>query len=72
MGTIGMEGAYKAMRTGKHMGAGREILPPMPWQSLNALTDDDLKAVYAYLRSVPAIKNRVPDPLPPGGQPAFD
>lgn len=63
---------HKAMRTGKHMGGGREILPPMPWQSLNALTDEDMKAVYAYLRSVPAIQNRVPDPLPPGGKPAFE
>ena len=63
---------YKAMRTGKHMGAGREILPPMPWQSLNALTDDDLKAIYAYLRSIPAITNRVPEPLPPGGKPSFE
>lgn len=62
----------KAMRTGKHMGAGREILPPMPWQSLGSLTDDDLKAVFAYLKSIPAIKNRVPDPLPPAGKPAFE
>ena len=62
----------KAMRTGKHMGAGREILPPMPWQSLGSLTDDDLKAVFAYLKSIPAIKNRVPDPLPPAGKPTFE
>jgi len=57
----------KAMRTGKHMGAGRDILPPMPWQNLNKLSDADLRAVYAYLRTVPAVKNRVPDPVPPGG-----
>jgi hypothetical protein len=29
------------------------------------MTDDDLGAVFAYLRSVPAVRNRVPDPLPP-------
>lgn len=62
----------KAMRTGKHMGAGREILPPMPWQSVGTLTDEDLKAMFAYLNSLPAIKNRVPDPLPPNGKPAFE
>ena len=28
-------------------------------------SDDDLKAIYAYLRTIPAIHNRVPDPLPP-------
>lgn len=62
----------KAVRTGKHMGAGREILPPMPWQSLGSLNDDDLKAVFAYLKSIPAIENRVPEPLPPGGKPTFE
>ena len=53
------------MRTGKHLGVGREILPPMPWFALAALTDDDLKAIFAYLGTVPPIKNKVPDPLPP-------
>jgi len=55
----------KTMRTGKHMGAGREILPPMPWYDLALLTDDDLKAVFAYLHSVKPIKNTVPQPMPP-------
>ena len=50
----------QTMRTGRHMGVARPILPPMPWQSLNSLDDGDLKAVYAYLRSLPPIKNRVP------------
>jgi hypothetical protein len=57
----------KAMRTGKHMSAGRDILPPMPWQSLAGLHDDDLKAIYAYLRTIPAIRNEVPTPISPGG-----
>jgi hypothetical protein len=26
----------------------------------------DLGAIYAYLQSIPPIKNRVPEPLPPG------
>jgi len=30
------------------------------------LTDDDLKSIYAYLRTIPAIENRVPDPIAPG------
>ena len=55
----------KAMRTGKHMGVGRPILPPMPWQSFGHLKDEDLKAIFAYLQSLPAIHNRVPDPVPP-------
>lgn len=59
----------KALRTGRHMGASREILPPMPWFNYGKMSDDDLKAVYAYLRSIPAIHNRVPDPLPPAAPP---
>jgi mono/diheme cytochrome c family protein len=55
----------KALRTGRHMGASREILPPMPWSNYGKMTDDDLKAVFAYLRSIPPVHNRVPDPLPP-------
>ena len=52
----------KAMRTGKHFGGnGRAILPPMPWMNVAALTDQDLKAMFAYLRSVPAVHNPVPD-----------
>lgn len=57
----------QAMRTGKHLGAGRDILPPMPWQGLSGLTDDDLRAIFAYLRSVPAVANTVPDPIRPDG-----
>jgi mono/diheme cytochrome c family protein len=53
------------MRTGKHMGAGRPLLPPMPWQASAQLTDDDLKAMFAYLKSIPALKNRVPEPVLP-------
>lgn len=62
----------KAMKTGKHMGSGRDILPPMPWQSLAHLTDDDLKAVYQYLRTIPSVVNRVPSPIPPGGKASFE
>ena len=53
------------MRTGRHMGRGRPILPPMPWEGVGKLTDQDLKAVFVYLRTIPAVKNRVPQPTPP-------
>jgi hypothetical protein len=52
----------KAMRTGKHAGSGRPILPPMPWANAAAMTDEDLRAVYAFLQSTPPIKNAVPKP----------
>src|SRR5262245_967807 len=53
----------KAIRTGKHLGAGRAIMPPMPWKMYSNATDADLKAIFAYLRTVPPIKNKVPDPI---------
>jgi mono/diheme cytochrome c family protein len=53
------------IRTGRHFGRGRAILPPMPWPVYRNLTDEDLDAVFAYLQTVPPIRNRVPQPLPP-------
>ncbi len=55
----------QTMRTGRHQGQGRRILPPMPWPWIGKMTDDDLKAVFAYLQQIPAVKNKVPDPIPP-------
>jgi cytochrome c553 len=55
----------KALRTGKHVGVARDILPPMPWPMIGQLSDDDLKAIWAYLGSIPPIVNHVPDPIPP-------
>lgn len=55
----------KSMRTGKHLGDGRHILPPMPWFSIAVLTDKDLKAVFSYLRSIKPIVNEVPQHIPP-------
>lgn len=53
------------IRTGRHMGRGREILPPMPIPVYNNFSDGDLAAIFAYLQSIPPIKNRVPEPRPP-------
>jgi len=58
-----------AIRTGKNRGTGRAILPPMPWQMYKDVTDADLKAIFAYLQSLPAINNLVPAPLPPNKVP---
>ncbi len=58
------------MRTGKHQGKGRPVLPPMPYFVVGALTDPEIKALWAYLRSLPPVKNRVPQPIdPPEGAP---
>ena len=54
-----------AIRNGRHEGQGRPILPPMPWPMYRNATDDDLHAVFAYLQTIPAIRNRVPQPIEP-------
>ncbi|HYH06008.1 MAG TPA: diheme cytochrome c-553 [Thermoanaerobaculia bacterium] len=53
----------KTIRTGRHWGVSRPILPPMPWQAFRHLSDEDLKSIYAYLRTVKPIKNQVPDAI---------
>ena len=55
----------ETIRTGRHMGRGREILPPMPIPVYRNFTDADLEAIFSYLQSIPAVRNRVPEPLPP-------
>jgi mono/diheme cytochrome c family protein len=55
----------QAMRTGRHLGVARPIAPPMPWQALAGLPDRDLRAIYRYLMAQPAVRNKVPDYLPP-------
>jgi len=65
LGSWTVEQFIKTMRTGKHLGVGRDILPPMPWFGLAGLTDDDLKAIFAYLHSIKSIENQVPHPIPP-------
>lgn len=65
LGGWSQETFIQAIRTGKHAGGGRDILPPMPWMDYAQMTDEDLQAVFAYLRSLPPVSNIVPAPLPP-------
>ena len=51
------------MRSGRHLGVGRPVLPPMPIPAYRNFSDADLAAIFAYLQSVPPVKNRVPQPL---------
>jgi hypothetical protein len=57
----------KTLRTGKHLGqdGGRQILPPMPWEDFGKYTDEDLKSIFAYLKALPPISNKVPAPVSP-------
>jgi mono/diheme cytochrome c family protein len=57
----------KVLRTGIRLN-GEPLRPPMPWEWYSQLTDDDLKAIFAYLRTIPPISNEVPEDLPPPSQ----
>ena len=56
-----------ALRNGKLKGlaGSRDLLPPMPWPSIRNYKDDELKAIFAYLKSIKPISNMVPPPTPP-------
>ena len=47
-------------------GKGWHMLPfPMPWVGYAQLTDTDVNAIIAYLRTIPPINNRIPPPERP-------
>jgi len=58
---------FTAIREGKWKGMknNRDLLPPMPWQDFRNLTDNELSAVFAYLKSIKPIQNVVPPATPP-------
>lgn len=72
-GTWTEELFIKMLRKGKFMGveAGRPIMPPMPWQAIGSMTDNDLKSLFAYLQSIPAINNVVNAYVPPDEMKSF-
>ena len=65
IGTMSEEMFIKTLREGKWMGVGRPLLPPMPWQGIGLLDDQDLKCMYTYLQSIKPIHNEVSQPVPP-------
>ncbi len=56
------------LRTG-HRPDGTPLLPPMPWPSTAQLTDREMSALTAYLKSLPPVKHKKPASLPPGVAP---
>jgi mono/diheme cytochrome c family protein len=63
LGNYTEEQFVMTIREGKKQGRGRALLPPMPWQVIRNFSDEDLKSIYAYLRTIKPIKNKVPDPV---------
>jgi len=54
-----------AIREGLGRHAGRRIMV-MPWQGYARLSDDDARAILAYLRNLKPVRHRLPDDVPAG------
>jgi hypothetical protein len=65
LGSWSEEMFIATMRTARHQGKGRPILPPMPVKMIGKANDEDLKSIFAYLQSLPPVKNKVPAPIDP-------
>jgi hypothetical protein len=53
------EGKWKGLKN------SRSLMPPMPWFTYRLMTDNELKAIFAYLKSTKPIENVEPPIVPP-------
>ena len=53
------KGMYKGLE------GGRMMLPPMPWQNYRNMKDEDIHAMFMYLKSIEPVSNIVPAPIAP-------
>jgi len=61
------EGFKTALKEGWYKGIDgtRKLLPPMPWENFKNISDEDVSAIFAYLKSTKPVSNVVPDALAP-------
>jgi mono/diheme cytochrome c family protein len=57
----------KALTEGKWKGleGSRPLLPPMPWENYKHIKEEDVRAIFAYLKSTKPVENIVPRPVTP-------
>ncbi|RDB02421.1 c-type cytochrome [Runella aurantiaca] len=67
IGTWSYEQFKTALTQGKSKGlaTARPLLPPMPWVNYTNMAEEDIEAVFKYLKSTKPVKNAVPAPIPP-------
>ncbi|MEQ9265020.1 MAG: c-type cytochrome [Balneolaceae bacterium] len=53
------EGVFKGLDN------SRMLLPPMPWVNYAEMKDEDIQAIFAYLKSIKPVDNLVPSPVSP-------
>jgi mono/diheme cytochrome c family protein len=61
------ENFKRALKEGKFKGLerSRTLLPPMPWANFVNISDEDISAIFAYLKSTKPVRNAVPMAIPP-------
>lgn len=64
IGNWTLENFKYALRHGKWKGleGSRDLLPPMPWFNMAKMTDEDLEAIYVFLKVTKPVENIVPSP----------
>jgi hypothetical protein len=62
------ENFKRALKEGKYKGIEgmRSLLPPMPWANFANISDDDVHAIFAFLKSTKPVNNLTPEPIAPG------
>jgi mono/diheme cytochrome c family protein len=68
LGRYSADEIVAAIKGGKRLD-GSPMLPPMPWQNYATMTDEDLHALAAYLKSLAPVKHAAPAVVPPGQKP---
>ena len=65
IGNWSYENFKTAITKGKYKGipTGRDLLPPMPWQDFQHFKEDDIQAIYAFLKSTKPVRNIVPEAI---------
>lgn len=47
----------------------RTAMPPMPWMNVNEISEQDARAIYAYLKQLGPKGKPMPENVPPGEEP---
>lgn len=61
------ENFKRALKEGKYKGLEgfRMLLPPMPWSNFAVISDEDISAIFQYLKSTKPVSNVVPAAISP-------
>ena len=68
LGDWTVEEFIATMKTGRERGKGRPGAAADAGAEPRALSDQDIRSLFAYLQSLPPIKNRMPQPIEPPDQ----